>query len=228
MQRGGWCRQKRKQAQRIAARGRGGRPSRLQSAQLSDRILDVATALFLGHGFGTTSIEAVAKRAGISEAHLLSSLPRQGGAVRGRGAAADRAMDAAVRRRSARCAEPRRDACGAPPKHMLDVALTPEALALHRMAIAEARQFPGLARILHEFGAPSGVERIRAASRTARRRRRNRPLEHAVCRRAIHHDGGDRSAAARAWPRRAARHGRTGRPGSSKRSRFSSTDAACG
>src|SRR5438477_8299996 len=49
------------------ARGHGGRPSRLQSAQLSDRILDVATGLFLGDGFGATSIEAVAKRAGISK-----------------------------------------------------------------------------------------------------------------------------------------------------------------
>src|ERR1700726_5274743 len=48
-------------------RGQGGRPSRLESAQLSDRILDVATMLFLGHGFGATSIEAVAKRAGISK-----------------------------------------------------------------------------------------------------------------------------------------------------------------
>ena len=52
---------------RVRPRGRGGRPSRLESAQLSDRILDVATALFLGDGFGATSIEAVAKRAGISK-----------------------------------------------------------------------------------------------------------------------------------------------------------------
>src|SRR5438132_11429573 len=48
-------------------RGHGGRPSRLESAQLSDRILDVATALFLSDGFGATSIEAVAKRARISK-----------------------------------------------------------------------------------------------------------------------------------------------------------------
>src|SRR5258706_6008183 len=51
-------------------RGHGGRPSRLESAQLSDRILDVATALFLSDGFGATSIEAVAKRAGISKRTL--------------------------------------------------------------------------------------------------------------------------------------------------------------
>src|SRR4051794_41932442 len=55
------------QSARVRLRGQGGRPSRLESAQLSDRILDVATALFLGDGFGATSIEAVAKRAGVSK-----------------------------------------------------------------------------------------------------------------------------------------------------------------
>src|SRR5689334_14892005 len=51
----------------VRGRGHGGRPSRLESERLSARILDVATALFLGHGFGATSIEAVARRAGISK-----------------------------------------------------------------------------------------------------------------------------------------------------------------
>src|SRR5918911_5687315 len=52
---------------RMQPRGHGGRPSRQESAQLSHRILDVATALFLSDGFGATSIEAVARRAGISK-----------------------------------------------------------------------------------------------------------------------------------------------------------------
>ena len=52
---------------RGSPRGHGGRPSRQESAQLSDRILDVATALFLSDGFGATSIEGIAKRAGISK-----------------------------------------------------------------------------------------------------------------------------------------------------------------
>jgi|SRR6185312_693226 len=140
-------------------RGRGGRPSRLQSAQLSDRILDVATALFLGHGFGTTSIEAVAKRAGISKRTFYHRF-------RGK----EVLFEAVVQRLIEKWMPPfdaalldapnidtalRRSA-----EHMLNVALTPEALALHRMVIAEARQFPGLARILHDLGAASGVERI--------------------------------------------------------------------
>jgi TetR/AcrR family transcriptional regulator, mexJK operon transcriptional repressor len=140
-------------------RGRGGRPSRLQSAQLSDRILDVATALFLSHGFGTTSIEAVAKRAGISKRTFYHRF-------RGK----EVLFEAVVRRLIERWMPPFDSALLDAPdidaalrhaaEHMLNIALKPEALALHRIVIAEARQFPGLARILYELGAATGVERI--------------------------------------------------------------------
>src|SRR6185295_13005166 len=46
---------------------RGGRPSREASEQLRDLILDAATDEFLAHGFGATSIEAVAQRLRISK-----------------------------------------------------------------------------------------------------------------------------------------------------------------
>lgn len=140
-------------------RGRGGRPSRLQSAQLSDRILDVATSLFLGHGFGTTSIEAVAKRAGISKRTFYHRFRSK-----------EVLFEAVVRRLIERWMPPFDTALLDAPdleqalhrtaRHMLDVALTPDALALHRIVIAEARHFPGLARIMHELGAASGIERI--------------------------------------------------------------------
>ena len=143
----------------VRPRGRGGRPSRLQSAQLSERILDVATALFLGDGFGATSIEAVAKRAGISKRTFYHRF-------RGK----EVLFEAVVRRLIARWTPPFDAALFEAPslaetlrrsaEHMLGVALTPEALALHRMVIAEATRFPGLARILHELGAAAGIERI--------------------------------------------------------------------
>lgn len=144
---------------RVAPRGRGGRPSRVQSAQLSDRILDVATALFLQDGFGTTSIEAVAKRAGISKRTFYHRF-------RGK----EELFEAVVRRLIARWMPPfdaalldapsLAEALRRSAEYMLDVALTTEGLALHRVVIAEAERFPGLARILYEFGAAPGIERI--------------------------------------------------------------------
>jgi TetR/AcrR family transcriptional regulator, mexJK operon transcriptional repressor len=147
------------QGARVRLRGHGGRPSRLESARLSDRILDVATVLFLGDGFGATSIEAVAKRAGISKRtfyHRFSGKEMLFEAVVRR--MIERWMppfDAALLEAPSLAAALRRSA-----EHILKVALTPEALALHRMVIAEARRFPGLARIMHELGSAAGIERI--------------------------------------------------------------------
>jgi AcrR family transcriptional regulator len=144
---------------RPESRGRGGRPSRQQSAQLADRILDVAEKLFLGHGFGATSIEAVAKQAGISKRTFYHRFPGK-----------ERLFEAVVRRLIDRWLPPFDTGLLSPPvlaealqraaEYMLRIALTPEALALHRLVIHEAQRFPGLARIMHELGAASGIERI--------------------------------------------------------------------
>src|SRR5580693_9224030 len=122
---------------RVVARGRGGRPSRQQSAELADRILDVAETLFLSHGFGATSIEAVAKRAGISKRTFYHRFTGK-----------ERLFEAVVRRLIERWLPPLSagpieapslaDALRQTAEQMLKVALTPEALALHRIVIAEA------------------------------------------------------------------------------------------
>jgi AcrR family transcriptional regulator len=144
---------------RVRPRGHGGRPSRLESAQLSDRILDVASVFFLGEGFRATSIEAVARRAGISKRTFYHRF-------RGK----EVLFEAVVRRLIGRWTPPFDAVLFEGPdlaetlrragEYMLRVALTPEALALHRMVIAEAPRFPGLARILHEFGAAAGIDRV--------------------------------------------------------------------
>jgi AcrR family transcriptional regulator len=48
---------------------------REQAALLGDRILDVATELFLADGYGATSIEAVAQRAKISKRTFYHRFP---------------------------------------------------------------------------------------------------------------------------------------------------------
>ena len=45
-------------------------------------------------------------------------------------------------------------------RHMLAVALTPTALALHRLVVAEAGRFPELATALRDGGARAGIERL--------------------------------------------------------------------
>ena len=140
-------------------RSHGGRPSRDESARLSERILDVATALFLKDGFGATSIESVAKRAGISKRTFYHRFRSK-----------EVLFESVVQRLLDRWLPPIDQSI---PEHldlpaalqriaemMLRVALTPEALALHRLVIAEAQRFPGLARIMHELGAAAGIERI--------------------------------------------------------------------
>ena len=144
---------------RVQPRGHGGRPSRHESAQLSDRILDVATALFLSEGFGVTSIEAIARRAGISKRTLYHRFTGK-----------EMLFEAVVRRLIDRWTPAfdiallegadLADGLRRIAEYMLTVALTPEALALHRMVITEARRFPKLARVLHELGAAAGIERI--------------------------------------------------------------------
>jgi TetR/AcrR family transcriptional regulator, mexJK operon transcriptional repressor len=144
---------------RPEARGRGGRPSRQRSAQLAERILDVAEKLFLSHGFGATSIEAVAKQAGISKRTFYHRFSGK-----------ERLFEAVVRRLIERWLPPFDTELLSPPdlsdalndaaRRMLQIALTPEALALHRLVIHEAQRFPNLARIMYELGAASGIERI--------------------------------------------------------------------
>src|ERR1022692_2942220 len=54
-----------RKAGKMAARG--GRPSRAEALRLRERILIAATDLFLAEGYGSTTIEAMAARAGISK-----------------------------------------------------------------------------------------------------------------------------------------------------------------
>ena len=143
----------------VQRRGRGGRPSRRESALLSDRILEVATALFLGDGYGATSIEAVARRAHISKRTFYHRFPGK-----------EALFETVVRRLIDRwmprfeadlpAATNLAETLRRTADYMLAAALTPEALALYRMAIAEATRFPALARILHDLGAATGIDRI--------------------------------------------------------------------
>jgi len=130
------------------------------AAFLGERILDVATELFLAEGYGATSIEAVAQRARISKRTFYHRFPDKA------------ALFGAVVRR---IVEGLRPPAGTPlyeggsleevlrrlARLMLGSAVMPMALALNRLMVAEAQRFPELAAIVaREAGRAELVERI--------------------------------------------------------------------
>jgi len=129
----------------------GGRPSRDASEQLGELILDAATELFLTHGFGATSIEAVARCLGISKRTFYHRYPDKP------------ALFSAVVHRIIKRLRP---AAGIPliegadlqmvlerlATFILRAALSPQALALHRLIVAESARFPELTEVLAREG----------------------------------------------------------------------------
>ncbi len=140
-------------ASRPRARRRGGRPPRLQAEQIREQILDVATPLFLSHGYGATSIEEVAKQARMSKRTVYSRFRDKAelfGAV----------VHRLVERLRPPNAAPEQFFEGASLEAILQrlgrlilrAALSPPALALHRVIVADATRFPELAAAVNQEG----------------------------------------------------------------------------
>lgn len=137
---------------------RGGRPTQRTAAQLGGRIVAAATALFLERGFGATSIEAVTAACGISKRtfyHRFRDKPDLFRAVV-RGLVERWMQPFEAEPLEAGTLEETLERAG---RQLLAAALSPAALALYRMLVAEAPRFPELARILSESAA-SGIDRI--------------------------------------------------------------------
>ena len=133
------------------ARPRAGRPSREQAAQLRERILDVATELLFAHGYGGTSIEAIARRAGVSKRTFYQRFPDK-----------PALMSAVVVRLIDRLRPPPEVPLieGEDLQQMLvhlgslilHAALTPRVLQLQRLIVAESSRFPDLAAAVARAG----------------------------------------------------------------------------
>jgi TetR/AcrR family transcriptional repressor of mexJK operon len=135
----------------IKAARRAGRPSLANAALLRERILEVATELFLAEGYGSTTIEAVAALAGISKRTFYHRFD-------------DKAvLFAAVVHRIIEQIRPPADVpllAGAtlPDKLrrlavlILQAALSPPAIALHRLVNAESVRFPELVQAVDSDG----------------------------------------------------------------------------
>ncbi len=131
---------------------RPGRPSRADALLLRERILEAATDLFLLEGYGSTSIEAVSTRAGISKRTFYDRFDDKA------------ALFAAVVHRIIEHIRPPASvpllAGSSLPEILvrlagliLGAALSPSALALHRLVNAEAVRFPELVKAVNSEGA---------------------------------------------------------------------------
>ncbi len=131
----------------------GGRPPRLLAEQIREQILEVATPLFLTEGYGATSIEAVAKRARMSKRTVYSRFRDKAALF---GAAVHRVVEQLRPPNTA----PEQFFEGGSLEAILQrlaplilrAALSPPALALHRVIVAEAARFPELAAAVNQEG----------------------------------------------------------------------------
>lgn len=130
---------------------KSGRPSSLTAARLREHILDVATELFLRYGYGSTSIEAVARAARISKRTFYHRFDDKAELFR------------AVVQRIIEDLHPPADVPvigdGTLRENLQHVAalilqgaLSGHGLALYRLVAAEAARFPELAAIATEAG----------------------------------------------------------------------------
>ena len=133
---------------------KSGRPPRADALKLRQRILQVATELFLEHGYGSTSIEAVAALAGVSKRTFYDRFDHKA------------ALFAAVVHHIIEHIRPPADVpllAGAGLPEILQrlaglilrAALSPQALALHRLVTGESSRFPELAFAVETEGRQS-------------------------------------------------------------------------
>jgi TetR/AcrR family transcriptional regulator, mexJK operon transcriptional repressor len=151
-----------------APRRSGGRPTAQAAARLETTILDEATRAFLAQGYAATTIEATARACGVAKRTIYARWAGKPILFR---AVLDRLI---ARWMSTTGAWSGGDSLEATLRiaanAILAVALTPEAIALHRLIIAESGRFPELPLIVQQAGAGEGTTRIAAL------------LDHAVAR----------------------------------------------
>ncbi len=136
-----------------------GRPPAAAAGLVETLILEHATEAFLRDGYAATSIESIARQARVSKRTLYARWDDKSALFR-----------AVLERLMTRWVATDTPAAGGDigleptlllmAERILSIALTPEALALHRLMIAESARFPELGALLHGAAAEAGIARI--------------------------------------------------------------------
>jgi AcrR family transcriptional regulator len=142
---------------------RPGRLSAEQAAELPDRLLDAALSLFTERGYGDTTMEQIAKRAGASTKTIYSRYANKAEILR---AVVTRIVERTI---ALHGAETPGDPADIEPLTFLtslgrqiDGRISGDAAALNQLALAEARRFPEFAA-LHKAVVGRGAGIIRHA-----------------------------------------------------------------
>jgi len=136
-----------------------GRPTRAASELLAEKILDVATELMLEHGFGNTTMEAVANVAGVAKRTLYSRFTDK-----------DELFTAVIRRRRELFLAPvaKISAAGGSLEqqlkqvgnHMLKWGLRDDTIAFKRLMAGEVRRISAIAVNLHSESRERVIDEI--------------------------------------------------------------------
>jgi AcrR family transcriptional regulator len=143
----------------VFKRGRGGRPTRGEAERRHRHLLATATRLFLEKGLEGTSMDEISRRSGVAKRFIYSRYPDKA------------ALFVGVVERFRENLLGEMQSLGPLPEavdeglvafggRLLDLALRPQALAMHRMFIAATIRFPGLVQLFSERARQQGVADI--------------------------------------------------------------------
>jgi TetR/AcrR family transcriptional regulator, mexJK operon transcriptional repressor len=126
-------------------RGPGGRPTREEAERRHRGLIETAFRLFLEKGWEGASIDEISRRAGVAKGFIYARYLDKAALFVG---AIERLMEDAMG--NLQVSEPLpedvEEGLCAFGQRLLDLVLAPEALAFHRLFIAEAPKFPALAK----------------------------------------------------------------------------------
>ena len=132
-----------------------GRPPASAGSAKQDAVIEAAAEVFLEQGFGSASMDEIARRAGVSKAtvysHFESKQALFGAIVQHR---CQRTMTAML---SAMPDQPVAETLTALGRQFLDILMMPGSLPLYRVVLAEAQRFPELGRAFYEAGPERGA-----------------------------------------------------------------------
>jgi AcrR family transcriptional regulator len=117
----------------------------------AETILAAAMRAFLANGYGAVSMDLIAREAGVSKATVYAHFA---GKEELFGAVIGRECESYFARFSAGELDPRdvRGSLAVLGRRFLDLVLSPDAIALHRIIVAEVTRFPGLGQVFWQAG----------------------------------------------------------------------------